>query len=152
MTWGDSRAHLNHDVLRNQVLNEVMTLQHDAQAECPRLGIWLRNKKAYEELLDQAEAQTSYARILDVDLFDCYDAAMKAEVGDIFHALFLAETHIREKVSECRKTLEAAVRLAESLVGKSDRSPNEVRELSSLLYTLSSQISALPQPVNAGNI
>jgi len=146
--WDDKRSHLNHDILRNQVLNEVMTLQDDPHGACPRLRLWLRNISAYKTLLDSAEHQTSFARILDADLFDCYDAAMKNKVGAMFHALFLRKTHFDEKIKCCRQTLDEATDLAQALVDKSSRTAEEVQNLSRLLYRLSDEISALPQALD----
>jgi len=152
-SWEDTRARLNHDILRNQVLNEVMALENDPARECPRLGMWLKYQDAYEKMLDDTESETGYAGILKSELFDCYDDEMRAKVSEMLEQLFLCKTNVREKVVTCRKTLEEALQATKRVLatGPEERTVSDVRNLSELLHQLSNQISALPRSWDISN-
>jgi len=148
--WDDLRTHLNHDILRNQVLNEVLMLENSPSSSCPRLEMWIKNRKMYEQLIDNVEYETSYARVIETEIFACYSVSTKLKISDLLHPLFLRMTGVSVKKSDCRQVLHEAIEMSEKFLAKrpSERTVSEVQEIIKVLHELSTNISRLPSSVS----
>ena len=151
--WLSQRDLLNHDVLCNQLRNELASLRSEpTQVITPRLSSWPKRKTEYTNFLNDTIEAISFARILDTSIFDCWGTNQKAFWEPVFHELFLATTDVREKIHDLNELLNESV---EAVIHFNEISPKKrtiemIVSLQRKLDALSAGISSLPN--NVGKI
>ena len=151
--WLDQRALLNHDVLCNQLRNELASLRSEpTQSHTPRLSMWPKRKKEYITFLDNAINALSFSSLLDRSIFDCWSNSMKENWRPVFHGLFLNTTNIPNKIIHLKELLNdsAETVLSFSNVRPRERTLKMVVALQEKLDALSTAISSLPH--NVGDV
>jgi hypothetical protein len=146
--WQARREKLNHDILCNQVLNEVASLHFEPASEVHRLQLWPRHAEAYRELFKDAPVALSAKRLLELPCFDCWSQEYNDYLGMIFHAVFLLESGIEKKLDSLRALFEKSLRKTNNFISlhPDKRTGEMVDDLQQTLTALSAGISALPIP------
>jgi hypothetical protein len=146
--WQSRREKLNHDILCNQLLNEVVTLQQQPASDVCRLHLWPQHAESYRKLLNDAADALSAKRLLELPCFECWSQDYKDYFGMIFHAVFLLESGIDKKLDDVRFLFEAALQQTNIFmsVAPEKRTAEMVIDLQQKLSALSAGISSLPIP------
>lgn len=147
MTWHDARAHLSHDVLSNHVENELLSLEINPSGGVIRLRQLLIREDELSGLLDGATDALSWARILDGPLFKVWDDAMRSQVKDIAHKLFVLRSGVPEKVEALRTVMAESVEEARRFLATDSqlRTKEQVAALRRQITRLRTGISSLPR-------
>lgn len=145
--WLNQRALLNHDILCNQLRNEILSLRSDpTQTQTPRLKMWPKRKHEYEIFLDKTIEALSFASILDDHVFDSWQDSLKSTSKPIFHQLFLATTDISKRVDDLKRLLDESVEAALyfNTIEPAKRTVDMIVSLQKKVEALSNGISSLP--------
>lgn len=146
--WQSCREKLNHDILCNQVRNEVVTLRQDLTFKTHRLELWPQHAEAYRNLFENAATALSPQKLIELRCFDCWPQEYKDYFGDLFHAIFLLETEVEKEVEDLSSIFETALSEIKSFIAMppEERTQESVLKLQQMLEALSVAISALPMP------
>lgn len=151
--WLDQRAVLNHDILCNQLRNELGAVRADPKRHAlVRLKMWPLHEIEYRRLFDATIEVLSPVRLLDLPVFACWSDDMKTSFRPVFHELFLATTQVEAKVKALHELLGRGVEGVQAFVATppGKRTTEQAVTLQELLDSLSAAISALPREVGGG--
>lgn len=147
--WQSQREKLNHDILCNQLRNELGTLRRDPRGNSlHRLELWPEHAKEYRQLFDSAAEALSTIRLLELPEFDCWTNEKKNCFKPVFHKIFLINSGIELKVERLNEMLNEVLtiikKFLETPVDK--RTEEMVLEMQEILDHFSAKISELPAP------
>lgn len=148
--WSSERARLNHDVLCNQVLTELVSVRSAPRTVAPlRLAMWLRQVPAYKLLVSEAEDALDGGRIVDARMFDCWERERRELFRGVFRRVFSSANRIPELVGVISDLIVGCEKMAFAFLNTPiyDRSVADAVALESGMQHLSRAISALPRPV-----
>jgi len=148
--WMDKRTLLNHDILQNQVMNELSTLRICPQdTVIRRLNQWLERKGEYEEFILSTIEALSPVQLMSTKLFDTWNVHMKKAYSELFHEIFCSVSRLDGKVRELVKKLDEAANSVSRFLDlrPEERTLAKVEELEKVLGELSNLITALPQTI-----
>ncbi len=147
VSWTDDRARLNHDILANQLQNEVMMLQDDPQGACVRLVQWIGRENEFRCFLAESLKVLSFSRLMDLPIFDVWNSKRRQLIRSVADELFLRASTGPAAVEELESILSRTLELAREFVatpGKK-RTEEQVKTLLDLIGRLSRGISMLPR-------
>ena len=148
--WIDLRGVLNHDVLCNQLRNELLSLQEEPKGhEAIRLKTWVTREDEYRGFLTATVDALSPNGLISCAGLACWTEEQIRVYANVAHALFLAETDMTAIVKRLTELLAAAVCSAKRLLStpRPERSNDMVADLSVLVDKLSEGISDLPRSI-----
>jgi hypothetical protein len=150
--WLDQRALLNHDILCNQLRNELCALRADATHNAAvRLKTWPRREPEYRRLFDATLEALSPAQLVDSAVFACWNEDMKRNFRPVFHELFVATSGVAEQVRDLHQLLSKSLEGVKVYLAtpQAKRTAEAVASLQTVLDALSAAISALPKEIGA---
>jgi len=145
--WLNQRALLNHDILCNQLRNELVSLRAEpTRTKIQRLSTWPKRKTEYMDFLNNTIDVLSFASLLDTDVFGCWSYSKKNSFKPAFHELFLNTTTILNKVTQLKRLVDLSVNSVLNFINTEPqkRTVQMIIDLQEKLETLSNGISSLP--------
>ena len=145
--WLDRRGVLNHDILCNQLRNELSALRIEPELSNPiRLQMWLHHELEYREFFEDAFSVFSPSYLMDSPLFAQWPARDRDLFRKVFHELYILTSELPAKVQRLQELLsESIVRINGFLATTSRfRTSTAVEEIIEALECLSEEISSLP--------
>jgi len=152
--WAELRAVLNHDILCNQLRNELAAARLDpVHHTLTRLRMWPQREQEYRQFFDAAKDALSPVRLLDSAQFACWSDEMKCEFGPAFHELFLSTSNIAADVARLHHLLDDSLRDVNAFVATpaAERTIDGAGAVLARLDMLSTSISALPTTIGGGS-
>ncbi len=148
--WQSQRSLLNHDILCNQLRNELAALRATPRSPTVvRLRMWPLHEKEYRGFFDLTIDGLSPQQLLDMPIFAAWDQARKEAFGPLFHEIFVVVTNIAGEVRQLHELLSGSVDAVEAFLAMrpADRTSEDVERLQELLDSLSQAISTLPREI-----
>ena len=148
--WQAQRALLNHDILCNQLRNELGAVRMNPQCSAVvRLKMWPQRAGEYRKFFDMAAEALSPKQILDSPAFAAWEKTRKEVFRPIIHETFLVRTDMIARVQELHELLTRSIDGVEAFLRMkpAERTLEAVAELQELLDSLSKAISALPREI-----
>lgn len=145
--WLEQRALLNHDILCNQLRNELVALQGDPQSpDVVRLKMWLLRESEYRRFLDSTLNALSPAQLLESPHFARWAAEERVFFQLVFQELFCQTTGLGLRIEALQELLTKCVGEVGAFleVAPVERTHDRIARLQSLLEALSLGISSLP--------
>jgi len=152
--WTEKRALLNHDVLCNQLRNELAAARLDpTHHPLTRLRMWPQREQEYRQFFDAAIDAFSPVHLLGFAFFASWSAEMKCEFGPAFHELFLATSNIKADVASLHDFLNESLLEVNAFLATAavERTVEQAGAVLARLDTLSVAISALPRTIGEGS-
>ncbi len=146
MTWSDDKAKLNHDVLANQVGNELLSLENYPSGEARRLKKFADLEPYFRKLLTETPETLSYAAIIDCPMFNIWDADFRMKIREIADALFQATSGVSEKVKTLERMLVECIDATRDFleIPQDQRSAEQAAQIRHKIGRLRVGISSLP--------
>ncbi len=148
--WQAQSTLLNHDILCNQLRNELAAVRMSPQySSVVRLKMWPQRAGEYRKFFDMAIEALSPKQVLDSPVFATWEKTRKEVFGPIIHEMFLVRSNMIARVQELHELLTRSVDGVEAflLMKPADRTLKAVTKLQELLDSLSKAISALPKRI-----
>ena len=145
--WAAKRALLNHDVLCNQLRNELAAARQDVTHHpLTRLQCWSKREEEYRSFFNGAISAVSWAHLLDATIFRSWTSEMRECFRPIVHECFAAATNIDFEVSELHRLLTASLEGVSTFLNTPAvlRRTEDAETVLATLDALSSAISGLP--------
>ena len=152
--WEKHRSILNHDILCNQLRNELARLRSEPQSDTTvRLAMWPKRQREYILFFEATVAILNPERIIDSDLFLCWDNQTKKCFKVIVRNLYDSVEEIEKRVEELKSILLESIRIVDSFFSMpvDKRTEKSVVKIQEKLEELSFRISKLPHPHDCGN-
>jgi len=146
MTWSEDRGRLSHDILANQITNELMTLEMNPSGETIRLNQFIQRENEFRCLLAGAPEALSEASIIDWPIFNVWDSQYRAEIRQVVHALFITKSGLNETLKDLEKNLKECLEGTRRFLDFPDdrRTSDQVISLRKKFDLLRMGISLLP--------
>ena len=148
--WLNKRALLNHDILCNQIRNEIDALRRaPSENSTTRLRMWIYRESEYQKLLNECIVALSPMQLLESELFSCWPRELKESFSPIFHELFLIMTGLEMRIAELLQVLSASIASVKAFLSieQSMRTLDDVMQIREKLANLSEGISSLPSKI-----
>ena len=147
--WLGQRELLNHDVLCNQLRNELGALRADPKRAVVRLKTWPVREAEYRAFFDSSIEALSPRQFFTNQRFACWKPEMKTTFEPLFHELFMLTSNLAARVEALHQLLTQSLNAVQTFLATDAamRNPSHVAKLQELLESLSQGISALPSQV-----
>jgi hypothetical protein len=147
--WLGKRALLNHDVLCNQLRNELGALRTDPKRTVVRLKTWPLRESEYRAFFDSSIEALSPKQLFTNQRLACWKPEMKTQFEPLFHELFMLTSTLAARIATLHQLLTQSLNGVQTFLATdaAKRNPSHVAKLQELLESLSQEISALPSQV-----
>jgi hypothetical protein len=147
--WLGQRALLNHDVLCNQLRNELGALRADPKRTVVRLKTWPLHETEYRAFFDSSIEALSPKQFFTNQRFACWKPEMKTTFEPVFYELFMLTSNLAVRIEALHQLLTRSLNGVQTFLATdaAKRNPSHVAKLQELLESLSQEISALPSQV-----
>lgn len=145
--WGKKRAILNHDVLCNQLRNELARLREEPSSKtCLRIAMWPQRKDEYVDFLDSALYVLNPGEIVDTSLFNSWNPSQREQFKLYIRKLYNQLEDIEGQVVKTKALLSESISLINAFfeVSYENRTSQDIIEIQKKLEMLSKRISKLP--------
>ena len=145
--WEKNRSILNHDVLCNQLRNELVRLRKEPCSKSfIRIAMWPKRQDEYIDFLDSAMDVLSPGEIVDSFLFACWDSQQRELFKLLVRNLYNEVENIESQIKEAKSILTESISLIESFFSTpiERRTTQAVIKIQDKLDELSKRISKLP--------
>lgn len=145
--WNEQRTHLNHDVLMNQLLVEVVALQRNPKLDPSRLLQWKSRSVELRAFIAGSKECLSYAVLLQSFPDSQWSPSLRSQVEQMFDLLFVSETPIRRLTHDAMEVLDILDQYAEAYLSleQEEEKRDCLQMLEASVRNLSSIMSKLPQ-------
>lgn len=147
--WQSLRERLNHDILCNQLRNELEVLRrHPGGSSLHRLEMWSKRAGEYRLLFSLSTEELSPLKLLDIDAFKCWSEEQQAIYGPVLHRMFLVNSGLEKKLETLNSLLDESLRSVRRFLDtpREKRTEEMVIQIQEKVEQLSAKISELPAP------
>ncbi|MDZ7721644.1 MAG: hypothetical protein U5R06_02160 [candidate division KSB1 bacterium] len=154
LEWENKRAYLNHDILGNQLRNEVQSLLYQKKYdEIDRLESWLSLEDEYRKFIKNAIEYLPPTDIVDSCLFNGLNQEEKYFYKEIIYEIYMRTTKLDESVKKLDKLLTEAILSIKEFINteNSKRTDEMLLQVQKTIDSLSTEISKLPHVKKSTN-